>query len=149
MARRSRAILSLLFDFEPDKATSRGRACGDLFGGLLIDFNLDELKLLFDEMLPSDARDAELGSFSFRDTRKDGTKVFFSVNQVEEHAIVVIKCISGVCTTSMTISSCKEVRVVDDAIGHRVVELYWEDGRSQSRKAVLELDGDPILKMEV
>ncbi len=122
----------------------------ELFSGaLLIDLNVDELKLIFDEMLPTNTRDEELGSFSFRDTRADGISLFFSVNHVEERAIVVIKCSSGVCAASLEISNCKEVRVVDDAVRHRVIELHWKDARSQSRKAVLELDGDPILKMEV
>jgi hypothetical protein len=115
----------------------------------LLDFNLDALKFIFDEMLPADERDQELGSFAFRDTRGDGISSYFSVNRVEEYVIVVIKCSSGICATSMTISDCKEVRVVDDAIGHRVIELYRQDARSQSRIAVLELDGDTVLKVEV
>ena len=115
----------------------------------MLDFKLDELKLVFDEMLPASGEDQELGSFSFRDTRADGVGVFFSVNQVDERVIVVINARPGVCAASITISRCKTLRVVDDTIGHRVLDISWVDARSQTQKATLELDGTTIIKVDI
>src|SRR5204863_7913080 len=104
---------------------------------------------VFDEMLSASREDQELGSFSFRDTRADGVGVFLSINRVDERAVVAINARAGVCAASITISRCKALRVIDDAIGHRVLELTWIDAQSHAQKATLELDGTTILKFDV
>ena len=113
----------------------------------MVKYDLKGLKLVFGGMLPRIDQDKELASYRFRDTRPDGIELSFNFCGVERWVSFFITCANGVCAAAISVSDFQEVRVVDTAPGHRVIEILWGDEKSQPRKIILELDGTRVLKL--
>lgn len=116
----------------------------------LVKFKLDDLKLIFDELVsPSFENQEQQDRYAFRDTRGDGIKLHFYVLSTENTVAIEVYCAAEVCAASVSISTCREIQVANFAIGHRVIEVLWGDDESELRKFVLDLDGTKILGLDI
>lgn len=101
-------------------------------------FNLTELLIIFDELLPT--TDEEQGVYWLGANRADGLIVtlFFSI--YEYNASILICNNSDIAIADVDMRNCSEIRVLDTRKKH--LEIIHE---SSSGRCFLQLVGDSIL----
>jgi hypothetical protein len=107
-----------------------------------IKFDLAELLLAFDEVLPM--TDEEKGIYWLRSTRPDSIIIILCFSVYEMSANVIVRCNPQVVCSSVEMARCTSIKVLEAE--KRCLEIISE-GTASNLRCVLCLTGENILEV--
>lgn len=105
----------------------------------MMDVNLTDLLIFFDEQLP--ISDEEQRYYWFRSVRADGVSVDMSISLYDHHVTVGVDHGQGVGLVTLFMKDCSQIRVLDQQ--RKCLEIIHEGGGG---RCFLALSGSPIVE---